>query len=240
MARLTLVLFDIDGTLMRTEGAGRAAMARTAQQLFGRPDLFDALSFAGSVDLDILHRAFSAAGIAPTPRRIGRFRERYVRNLRRLLPVHPAETCPGVVSLLDHLAGRVSLGLQTGNFEAGAQAKLQRVGLWTPFGAEGAVPIGGFGGLARDRSELVPLALQRARRRGRLPDRVVVVGDTPADILASRAGMATLGEGAPALRTLAVETGWAAPGALEASRPDLHVADLEQGWNEVLDLILGE
>ena len=89
MGGVDLVLFDIDGTLLNSGGGGRAAMIAAASELFGCPQLFDNLSFAGAVDSGIVAHALACAGIPPTPRRMGRMRATYARRLTRDLFANP-------------------------------------------------------------------------------------------------------------------------------------------------------
>lgn len=235
-----LVLFDIDGTLLRSGGTGRGAMQEAAAGMLDRPDLFDAISFVGSVDGELVPRAMRVAGVPPTPRRMGRFRARYVRALVRQVQARPPTLLPGATEAVARVAALgVPMGLQTGNFRAGAEAKLRAVGLWQPFvHPRSGVVLGGFGDNARRREDLVVQALRRARRRGLPVRRVVVVGDTPADITCSRAGIAALGPGAPAVFAIAVETGWVSREALAATRPDLLLPNLRDGA-DALAAVLG-
>lgn len=230
MARLTLALFDIDGTLLRSAGGGRGAMAQAASSLFGRPDLFDDLSFAGAVDNEIVARALANAGIPPTPRRIGRMRASYGRALKRTLPARRGSVCPGVVDAVRTVAERAEVGLLTGNWEEGARTKLQVYRLWHMF--DGCV--GAFGSDGVHRDELIPVAHRRAVRRWGQVDRVVLIGDTPADVQAARAASAVFGTSGPTVIAVAVGTGYATPEALEASKPDLLVPDLAQGLEALL------
>jgi phosphoglycolate phosphatase-like HAD superfamily hydrolase len=218
--RPPLVLFDIDGTLLRTHGAGRAAMTEAGRHLFGVADLFGAFDFAGAVDSVIVRAALRAQGLDPTPRRLGLFQATYLRALRRRLAQVGGVRCPGVDEALHTLGSRAPIGLLTGNWRDGAEAKLETVGL----GGHFPPGFGGYGGDAADRSGLLPVALRRAARRGLRVDRVVVIGDTEADVRCARQGHRTLGPGAPTLITIGVRTGFASPGSLEQSQPD-HLVD---------------
>jgi len=228
---MTLVLFDIDGTLLRTHGSGRGAMAATAGELFGRPDMFDTVSFAGAVDSGIVAIAMDSCGIPPTGRRMGRMRKTYERRLRRRLASQAGEVCVGVHDLIQQLQGRARIGLLTGNWEEGARIKLEAHGLGALF--EGCV--GAYGSDATERNALLPFAMRRAQRRWSDIRRVIVVGDTPADIECARVG----GEQLPHLEVMAVavETGFAKPSALRAAKPDLQLVDLEQGKSALMALI---
>ena len=231
MGPVTLVLFDIDGTLLLSHGSGRGAMSEAADDLFGCPEMFDSISFAGAVDSGIVAIAMEASGIPATGRRMGRIRKTYGRRLRRRLAACPGEVCPGVRRLVADLQGRSRVGLLTGNWEESARIKLDYHGLGALF--EGCV--GAYGSDATQRNALIPFAVRRARRRWSDIQRIIVVGDTPADIGCARAGAAFF----PDLEVLAVavETGFATPEDLAAATPDLQVPDLEQGREALLALV---
>lgn len=230
---MTLVLFDIDGTLIQTGGAGGTAMRRAGARLFGVPDLFAGRSFAGIVDDGIVRGALEAAGIPANARRLGRFKQAYLRLLRRHIHEHPGRAMPGVHDLVAACSGRALVGLQTGNWRVGAETKLRHFGLWAPF----AHGIGGFGCDARDRPGLMPAALRRAQRHGWRGGRVVVIGDTPADVRCARVGVAGWRGARVELVTVAVDTGQPSRDALLASEPDLLVDDLAVGAEAVLRLL---
>lgn len=184
-----LVLFDIDGTLVLTGGAGLRAMTHAFQDVVGGADGLDGIPVAGRTDWVILSDAVRRVGRELDADLLGRLRERYIARLREEieLPGHGVKAVmPGVRGLLDRLHTRddVWLGLLTGNFVEGARIKLEHFDLWKYFRG------GAFGDDASDRNALVPLAVERARREG-LPaiaaDRVLVVGDTPHDVACARA-----------------------------------------------------
>jgi phosphoglycolate phosphatase-like HAD superfamily hydrolase len=233
MVRMTLVLFDIDGTLLRSAGGGRRAMSMAAAERFGRPDLFDQVSFAGAVDSEVTQRALAAAGLPPTARRIGRLRATYGRRLRRALATRRGSVCPGVPEALSALQEVAVLGLVTGNWPEGARTKLEVYGLSRFF----TDCVGAYGDDALDRNHLVPVAVRRARRRMDRVDRVVLVGDTPADVASARAGAEALGPGGPEVVAVAVSTGFAPIEALKASAPDLLLEDLASGLPELLGCV---
>src|SRR5437773_8686101 len=121
-----LVLFDIDGTLIRTDGAGVKAFAKVFATEFNAVDGFEKLKFAGRTDLGIVREFFSFHRIAPTQQNFKRFFERYVFWLDFILRQSKSEVCPGVwefVSDLQHLPNPPLLGLLTGNIRLGAEIK---------------------------------------------------------------------------------------------------------------------
>jgi len=233
MDGVTLVLFDIDGTLLRSGGSGRGAMSQAAAELFGRPDLFDGLSFAGAVDSSIVARALAAAGLPPTPRRVGRLHRLYVRRLKTRLREHAGELCPGTRSIIADVRPMAKVGLLTGNWLEGARAKLDSLGLGEEF--QGCV--GAYGGDAFERDALVPVAVHRARRRWGHVSKVVVIGDTPADIQCARAGALALEKRGVQVCAVGVETGFSSPAELRAAGPDLQISDFIVGREPLLSLI---
>jgi len=177
----TILLFDIDGTLVLTGGAGQRAMARAFEDLFDIADGFRDIPMAGRTDTWILAAAAERHGIAPAD--LARFRDAYLQHLERELePPHPRKAImPGVRALLEALTERddAYLALLTGNYERAARLKLEHFDLWRYFRC------GAFADDAEDRNHLVPKALERVRSRGGPavdPDDVIVVGDTPHDM----------------------------------------------------------
>lgn len=211
----TLILWDIDGTLLTTEGAGREALDLAFEELFGVPRAFAEVAFGGRTDNGILAEAFDRAGKRLEPHHEPQLRARYVQHLERLLKERPrARLCPGVEQTLGWTERSCVNALLTGNWREGALRKLGAVGLWERFA---------FGAFADDspvRDALVPVARARARAHGVEPGRVVVIGDTPHDVACARAGGAV---------AVAVCTGWSDAQELRACEPDLLLEDLERG-----------
>jgi phosphoglycolate phosphatase len=221
--RPTLVLFDIDGTLVDTAGAGRLGLQASFRSVFGCDDVEVSVSrvrFDGKTDPTIIADIAREAGI-PSGRveaRYAELQEAYLHALRKELeaPNPRRRVMPGVRSLLDVLAARpdVFLGLVTGNVEEGARAKLDAFGLNRYF------IDGGFASDHPERNEIARIAHERLSRRAgfRFPvDRVMVVGDTEFDISSARAN---------AFRAIAVQSGWVPRERLEAAVPDALLADL--------------
>jgi phosphoglycolate phosphatase len=214
-----LVLFDIDGTLVLTGGAGKRGMTRAFESLFGIPDAFAAISLAGRTDTSILEDALARHGVPFTSKDIAAFRSRYLDCLRQEVAQTTAgkQVLPGILPLLSVLdtSSQSFLGLLTGNYAEAAEVKLGHFDLWRYFRC------GAFGEDAHDRNHLVPIALDRARACG-LPfdidaDRVVVVGDTPRDVACAHAHGA---------RIVAVATGEYSAGELREAGAEVVFEDL--------------
>lgn len=189
----TVLLFDIDGTLVLTGGAGKRAMVGAFAKLHQREDVFDGVSFAGMTDRAIVrHGLFRAKTheALVTEREIDAALDAYVTLLETELAstaLGPSgyRILPGVRALLDELSAhtdRVAIGLGTGNVKRGAYAKLARGGLDVHF------TFGGFGCDAEDRAALLEAGARRGAQKlgvSRSEVRVVIIGDTPKDVAAA-------------------------------------------------------
>lgn len=214
----TIVLFDIDGTLIRTGRAGSRAMNRAFEDLFGMPRTFDGIQMAGRTDKWILQDAAARAGVKLSEANFQRFRGRYFERLLEALtePGPRKGVLPGVQPLLEALEPRsdVFLALLTGNCEEGARIKLEHFGLWKFF------QCGAFGDDAQDRNGLFAVAMQKAEACGAPPvppKNVIVVGDTVLDVACASAAGA---------RSVAVATGPSDTETLKQSGADVVVEDL--------------
>ncbi|MFW6125019.1 MAG: HAD family hydrolase, partial [Pirellulales bacterium] len=134
-------LFDIDGTLIKSGGAGRAAMEAALRCAFGVSEPIDDVPFTGRTDRAITHDLFRRHGITESPENWQRFLRAYVEQLPETLPRYRGQVLPGIAALLEQLAERrdVAVGLLTGNVRAGARLKLGHYGLAHHF------RFGGFG-----------------------------------------------------------------------------------------------
>ena len=186
----TLILFDIDGTLLLTDGAGRSALRSALLQIFGVSGPCDVYDFHGKTDPQIVFDLMSAGGLErdEIERRLPELWPVYVSALERELEVRQqgdsVTLLPGVGELLEVLESRadVLLGLLTGNIEQGARLKLAAAGVTTKF------QVGGFGSDSPVRMEIARIAAARAESAGYQAGRtaVVVVGDTPVDVACGR------------------------------------------------------
>ncbi len=182
----TVVLFDIDGTLVSCGGAGKRAMQTAFRKLHGRDDVLD-FPFGGLTDRAIVRSGLRALSADDGPESVARLIDCYLVHLRLQLPAASEyRVLPGVEPLLDALAtlGDLALGLGTGNVEAGAREKLAHGGLWERF------EFGGFGCDDEDRARLLAAGARRGAKRLGVEQRacrVVVIGDTPRDVAAAQA-----------------------------------------------------
>src|SRR5580765_6658199 len=208
-----ICLFDIDGTLIHTCGAGTAALREGLRSAFGIDQPTDQVAIHGRTDRGITRDMFRHHGIDDLPEHWERFREAYLRALPESLAARSGQVLPGIVSLLELLTTRddVVIGLLTGNTREGARIKLAHYGLDHYF------DFGGFGDNHLERDDVAREALATARSRVGVPvdlTRVWVIGDTPTDVSCGRAINA---------RTIAVATGNHTRDELAAAAPD-HLA----------------
>lgn len=228
-AMVSLLLFDVDGTLITAFGAGLQSLKEAFSLVFARADVVDAFSphwFAGRNDLWIFREVALRAGISAHDyeRGYATLEAAYLTRLRENMKTwKDGRVLPGVRKLLDTLsspvpgkdaARPVDLGLVTGNLEAGARIKL------AAFGLDHYFPSGGYGGDAVDRAEIARIARQRFQRRLDRPipaEEVALVGDTIHDVRAA----ASCG-----YRSVAVSSGTTPAEELAAAGPDLLLPDL--------------
>jgi phosphoglycolate phosphatase len=214
-----LVLFDIDGTLLRTHGVGREAMRLTLLEVFGTESNLAQHQFSGKTDWHTLVELLTPVGIDADMIRshLPAYETAMAGHMSRLINASNSVALPGGLDAVTALRTRsdVVLGLVTGNFAATAPLKLRAAGYDPAW-----FPVGAYGSEAIDRDHLPPLALTRAcaySRRDILPDQVFVIGDTVMDIQCGRALGAVV---------IAVTTGSGTPEELAAARPDYLLDDL--------------
>jgi phosphoglycolate phosphatase-like HAD superfamily hydrolase len=213
----TLLLFDIDGTLLQVDDATRQAMNKAFSELFGLKNPQQNVPFAGRTDLGIFKDvALTLLGRPLSGEELKQVADRYLELLPEELDRREFRLMPGVTQLLPVLAARkeIILGLETGNLESAAYMKLKRGGMDRYFS------LGGFGSDSEDRAELVRKGVERARNLNHgsiLDDNIFLIGDSPYDIIAGRkAGINTIG----------VCTGHADRNILLAESPSYVLSDL--------------
>jgi phosphoglycolate phosphatase len=214
-----LVLFDIDGTLVRRAGPHhRQALAYGIRRVTGLETTTDGIPVQGMLDPDILAIMLRRAGARQAQVRgalpeIQRAAERFY--LRVCPPLHDKH-CPGVAAVLEKLKRRgILLGLVTGNLTRIGWRKLQRAGLREYF------RFGAFGEMGKTRAGLARLAIREARQRRWIEPGapVSLIGDAPQDIEAARANR---------IRAISVQTGITPVEELRSVQPDMLLRDLRE------------
>jgi phosphoglycolate phosphatase len=212
-----LVLFDIDGTLVRRAGPHhREALVAGIRRVTGLESTTEGIPVQGMLDPDIITLMLRHAGVSRERIRIAlpEILRAAERHYLRVCPALHTKHCPGVEPLLQRLTRRgILLGLVTGNLTRIGWRKLERAGLRDYF------RFGAFGEMAKTRAGLVRLAIREAQRRGWMARGapVTLIGDAPADILAARANR---------IRIISVRTGITPPDELRALEPDFLLPNL--------------
>ncbi len=218
---MKLILFDIDGTLVITHGAGREATRSAMTEVFGTFGALVGHQFGGKTDWLTLHELLPDAGIAheEIERRMEAYNVAMGVHLDAIIAQYVVEACPGGLELVTALSQRsdVGIGIVTGNVSSTAPIKLRAAGF-----DPGMFPVGAYGHEAMERDHLPELALARAAAHYGYPftpQEVIIVGDTLADIACARA----LGAVA-----VAVATGFERVEDLQAAEPDYFLNDLTE------------
>lgn len=214
---MKLILFDIDGTLIRTAGAGRRSMERAFEAVWEIEDSFRGIMMMGRTDPSILDEALENHHIESKQGEKARFREIYFDILRQEIvrPRKGKRLCAGIPELLEGLSGKNGffLGLLTGNWRTSAFIKLRY------FEIDRYFITGAFADDAYKREELVPVAQERFAEKtgtGIEPGNIYVIGDTPMDIQSGKPH---------GVRTVGVATGFHDREALEEAEPDFVFED---------------
>jgi phosphoglycolate phosphatase-like HAD superfamily hydrolase len=232
-SRQRLLLFDIDGTLVRCGVQVRPIFTGAMVEVFGGHRPLDGYQFAGKTDPQIVLELAHGNGLSDEEilRRLPTMRTLYHARLDAGLDVEKMVLLPAVEPLLSRLEQRAqcAFGLLTGNWRDCAEVKLARFGLWDRF------PFGAFGDDGVNRPDLVPAALERAQRLlgyAHAPEEVIIVGDSARDVACAHAH---------GIRAIAVATGFASEEALHQAGadwvyPDLAVAAANHPWLAGTDL----
>jgi phosphoglycolate phosphatase-like HAD superfamily hydrolase len=216
MENKRLLLFDIDGTLISTGGAGIESLKIVIGERYGARDDLEGIEIAGKTDSNIAADILQKYDVDPTPQNIANFLDEYVAHLARLLPQLRGHVLPGIFEILRRMKSNPNrvLGLLTGNVERGAKLKLGHYQLWDFF------EFGAFADDHHDRNQLGAFARQRAQEKhGHEFDAasIDVIGDTGHDIGCGKAFGA---------RTIAVATGSWSRQKLSTYQPDFLFDDL--------------
>ena len=216
MTKKRLLLFDIDGTLVNTGGAGVESLKMTVRSRFGAEDNLRDIEIAGKTDRAIIRDILRKYQVEPSEDNIAAFARDYIDRLPLSLSRTRGRVLPGIQSLLERLKPQphIVLALLTGNLKQGARHKLQHYNLWDFF------EFGAFADDHHDRNELGAFARERAQKgHGHDFDAadIDVIGDTNHDIGCGKAFGA---------RTVAVATGSWSRERLQECWPDFLFDDL--------------
>lgn len=181
LSKRRLLLFDIDGTLILSGGAGEEALKDAMLERFGIPEDLKHINLAGATDASIARLMLEHRGIEASPENLTALLDTYLQFLKLRMPRHQGRVLPGMIQLLDRLKVRDDcvVALLTGNLVRGAEIKLSHYGVWDYF------EFGAFADDHHDRNQLGNFARARAlERHGEEfpPEQVYVIGDTPKDI----------------------------------------------------------
>lgn len=229
--RPRLLLFDIDGTLIRDDGAAREAYTLALEHIYGFSSTLAGYDFSGKTDPQITHWVLGDAGFSreEVEARLPDFWDLYLAGLAERVDRHRIEVIDGVEALLDQLQDddRFVIALLTGNIEPGARIKLSPHRLYERF------RFGAFGSDSEHRENLPPIAVERARQHTSTdfdPRDVVIIGDSIWDVRCGVPHEAT---------TIAVSTGRTPAELLRAENPD-HFFESLHPTSELLDAIHGQ
>jgi phosphoglycolate phosphatase len=226
--RDSLLLWDIDGTLVDTARAGERALLRLIRDVYQRDFGQDLpVALAGRTDLSIIGDLLRHLEIEPTAETTLGFQKSYLALLEQTLPTGKARLHPGILEALEaiHAHREIHQALLTGNLREGARLKLSHLDIWKYF------EFGAFADDSSNRNELGPFALARARESLGIdfpPERVYIIGDTPHDIACGQAIGA---------KTIAVATGAFSVAELTSHHPTHVFADLSD-TRRLLELVL--
>lgn len=224
---MKVCLFDIDGTLLNTGGAGQTAMEEVLEKHFDITELDVQIHAAGRTDRAIVSDLFDQLNIEPTEENWNRFQNAYLDTLPAHMGNDSGRLLPGVIDLLNSLSelDNIHLGLLTGNFQRGAWSKLSHYSIDHHFG------FGGFGDHHRNRDDVAKVAFEETQKHLDTSiegDAVWVIGDTPADVQCGRAIGANV---------IAVSTGIYDSKTLADSNPD-HLWDDLSNKNAMIDILM--
>lgn len=229
---MKLLLFDIDGTLIRSQGAGRETLAYALEQVFGTAGPLADYHMSGKTDPRIVLDLMTAVGFAPheITTKLPQVYELMAARAREIFPHRDMHPCPGVPEMLASLQHHegVVLGLLTGNAHLTAPMKLSAAGI-DPV----QFKVGVYGSDALDRNLLPAIGIERANQltgHEFSGYNTVIIGDTPADILCARAGKVT---------AVAVASGWHSATTLAKYQPD-HLFENLADTQTVIETLLAK
>lgn len=221
-----LVLFDIDGTLIQSKGAARAAKAQAIEDVYHMDVDLSTLHFGGKTDWQILREALGSYGVssAEIGEKMPQYERAFAKRLSDKISEFEITPCPGAMEVVQHLDQRedVLVGLVTGNTSLTAPVKLNAAGFSMQM-----FPIGAYGSEAESRNDLPRIALERANSLAQASlqaQDMIVIGDTVADVACARAVGAV---------AVTVFTGYEERDKLIHAAPDYVLDDLTQFLDQV-------
>ncbi len=224
-----LLLFDIDGTILNTGGAGKRSMIRAFEDIYGPANGFHGIHMSGKTDPMILREALVQAGLPWEEKLAELFKQRYFSLMEEEIkkPNPNKRLMPGIRELIQHLSTRsnIVLGLLTGNWKQGAAIKLSHFNLYHYF------KLGAFGDDSIDREKLLPFARERFEKYYGdpiPPENIFVIGDTPRDIQSAKPHFA---------KSVGVATGTYSLDQLKAEHPDFLFEDFSN-WESALEIFI--
>jgi phosphoglycolate phosphatase-like HAD superfamily hydrolase len=181
---MNLILFDIDGTLIDSGGAGTKSLDIAFKELFSVENAFEDISMAGKTDIQIMKEGLAKYGLQPDNGTLPEVVRAYLKNLSIEINNDIKHIKSGVIEVLEAVIKEdFCLGLLTGNIEQGARIKLE------PFNLNRYFPSGAFGSDDEDRNKLLPIAVERfcavSKKRIDFKD-CIIVGDTPRDVYCAK------------------------------------------------------
>jgi phosphoglycolate phosphatase-like HAD superfamily hydrolase len=221
---MRVLLFDIDGTLIRSGGAGKAAMEAGLRSAFGVREIRGHVPYSGRTDPGIARDLLALHNIEPTDANVAALHSAYLNSLPDMLRRLHGTILPGVDEALRRKRRGAVVGLLTGNIQRGAEIKLRHFELWQHFA------FGGFADGLCNRDDVARCALAEAQKhvgKAIKPSDVWVIGDTPLDVQCARAIGA---------KAVIVATGWHHRDELAAANPDhllpdfTHAGELLTQW----------
>lgn len=182
---MKLILFDIDGTLISTGGAGTRSLNKAFEEILGIKNAFKNFEMAGKTDIQIVKEGLMLLGIEPSMSLVNELIASYLKNLRVEINNNSKHLKPGVKEFLEFIYYELKypLGLLTGNVEQGARIKLE------PFGLNSFFSVGAFGSDHEDRNQLLPIAKYRFSKKFNYSiefHQCIVIGDTPRDVACAK------------------------------------------------------
>jgi phosphoglycolate phosphatase-like HAD superfamily hydrolase len=225
-----LILFDIDGTIMESGGAGVRSLDYAFRDVLSSDNIFSDISMAGKTDLQIVREGLARIGLPSDNGYVPKIIDSYLKHLRSEIPKSDKHLKPGIIEALEALkllSSRYLLGLLTGNFEQGARIKLGSFNLNDYF------PSGAFGSDHEDRNMLLPVAVERFRAICGFDisyTDCIIIGDTPRDVACTKPYRASC---------IAVATGPYGTDSLVDAGADVVLEDLSDTTNllNILDLL---